>query len=134
MDLSKLAELKRMVSFDAQLAPVFKYFLTHFAEMPGFIQLGERVYRHPVEAIIEAVGNELHIDPGPINKLALIRIPEHHFVHGSFFIGFRIGGVIYFEDIEVGIMNLCEGLHSPDVKFVRFSDAHRRKPGDPHHN
>jgi len=135
MDISLLAELKRMVSFDAKLAPVWMYFMDHFADRPEFIALGERAAAdNGVVRRVAGIAAQLFHDARVITNLRLVCLPEHHFVHGSFFLDGRIGGVFYFEDIEVGLVAVCAARPSIEVKYARFSDAIKRKPGDPHHN
>jgi hypothetical protein len=52
-----------------------------------------------------------------------IYIAEYHFFHAPFQAERRIGGVIYFEDIKVGLIAVSADYPPTDaVKYSRFSE------------
>jgi hypothetical protein len=121
MDLARLKELKRKLLLDQQLAPVWTFFLDHFAEKPGFIALGERA-RHPlVEAVLVQVGQQLFGADGTISDMILTRIADQQFLHGGFRMGGRFGGVFYFEDAHSGLVAVADHPPGNEGKYARFS-------------
>jgi hypothetical protein len=51
----------------------------------------------------------------------LIHIAEHGFWHGCFVLAGRLGQVIYFEDIDRGLLTIAGDVSSGHTHFVRFS-------------
>lgn len=121
MDLNQLQELKQKLLHDAKLPPVWGYFLDNFGEKPEFIALGERTSQPFVEAVVAEVGRQLFGGKTTVRDLILKRIPEQNFIHGGFGIAGRIGGVIFFEDAQIGLVMASELPPSTEVKYARFS-------------
>jgi len=134
MDLALLQQLKEKLLHDVKLEPVWDYFMDHFAHRPEFIALGERTDHPFVEAVVAEVGKQLYAANGAINALLLTRIAKQHFVHGGFVMGGRVGGVIFFEDANIGLVTVTENPPSIEVKYARFSGRPLRKPCDPSPN
>ncbi|MDB5313169.1 MAG: hypothetical protein JWO38_7371 [Gemmataceae bacterium] len=131
MDLAELQVLKQKLLHDEKLAPVWSYFMDHFADHREFIALGERINDSFVEAVLAQVSQQLFGADGAVHNLILTGIPEQHFLHGGFGMGGRFGGVIYFEDAQVGLLAVPVGPPSAEVKYARFSGRFARLPGDP---
>jgi hypothetical protein len=135
VDLTRLQELKQKLLHDPLLPPVWVYFLDHFGEKQEFRILGDRVTHPFVEAVVQEVGRQLFGTKSTVRDLFLKLIDDVHFVHGSFMIGGHIGGVIYFEDEQMGLVMVAEMPPSIDVKYARFSGQPvRRKIPEPSNN
>ena len=48
----------------------------------------------------------------------LIRLPEYGFIHGGVQINGRMGNVIYFEDLHMGLLTVC--WRPPNTQYMRF--------------
>ena len=131
MDLTRLQELKQKLLHDKDLAPVWLYFLDHFAENPAFIALGERVDHPLVEAVIDQVSKQLFPRDGKVVGVLLTEIAEPKFLHGGFFMGLRPGGVFFYEDIGMGLLVVPDLPPSIEVKYARFSGRPMPKLGGP---
>ncbi len=58
-----------------------------------------------------------------ITDFLLIYIAPYHLFHGAFQAERRIGGVIYFEDIKIGLIAVSADYPPNDaVKYSRFSE------------
>ena len=134
MDLALLQELKHKLLHDKDLGPVWTFFLDHFAENPAFIALGERADHPLVETVVAQVGQQLFSRDGAVRRLILTRLSEHQFIHGGFFMGARPGGVIYFEDSQIGLVAVADLPPSIEAKYARFSARPVPKPGKPSRN
>lgn len=134
MDLSRLQELKHKLLHDKDLAPVWLYFLDHFAENPAFIALGERVHHPLIETVIEQVSKQLFPRDGTVMGTLLTQIDEPKFLHGGFFMGLRPGGVFFYEDINMGLLAVPDLPPSIEVKYARFSSRPLPKLGEPSRN
>jgi hypothetical protein len=121
MELDRLPELKHELLHEEELSEVWQFFLDHFADDPEFADFGELI-RHPfVEAVLEQIGQQLFGPGGAINDVVLRWDAQHQFLHGAFNMGVRPGGIIFFGDIQTGMLAVPEGRPSIDVKFARFS-------------
>jgi hypothetical protein len=121
MDLSLLATLKDKLATASDFSEVQRYFLDHFGEDPEFMKLGEKA-RHPfLEAVFAQIGQQLFRSPAALMELLLIRLPEHHFIHGSCVLNGRLSQVIYFEDVQLGLLTVLASLTPPETKYARFS-------------
>jgi hypothetical protein len=131
MDLSRAQELKQKLLNEAELPPVWLYFMNHFVDDPEFITLGERVNHPFVEAVVAEVGRQLFGASATVSNLRLTRIAEQKFIHGGFAVGAHLGGVIYFEDEQMGLVTVAQMPPSIDVKYARFSGKPVRKMPTP---
>jgi hypothetical protein len=131
MNLAKLQELKQKLIQDAQLPPVWTFFMDHFADKPEFIALGDRA-RHPlVEAVVAQVAEQMFPKDGKVRGLMLSRLADQQFLHGGLMMGRRIGGVIYFEDAHIGLIAVADTPPSIEVKYARFSGRPIADRGEP---
>ena len=117
-NLKRLDQLKLMLSREQKLHLVWLFYMAHFADHTEFTELGFAT-RHPlVEKVVAMIPQQL-FSQAP-NDLRLIILPEYQFIHGSFLVGGRIGGVIYFEESLMGMVALSETPPSNLVKYSRF--------------
>lgn len=119
INFERLDNLKLMLSHEENLANVWSYFMTHFADHSAFTDIGEPV-RHPLlEKIIVMVNQQLFKEK--VENLLLIELPNFNFFHGVFTVGNRTGGVIYFEETQKGMIAISENPPSKQVQYSRFS-------------
>jgi hypothetical protein len=134
MDLARLQELKQKLLYEEKLTVVWSFFTDHFADHDEFVALGEHT-RHPfVEAVLAQLGQQLFADKGTVRNLILTRVPEQHFLHGGFGMAGRVGGVIYFEDVGVGLLAVSPLPPSIDVNYARFSGQPIKRYTNPSRN
>lgn len=131
MDLTRIQELKHMLLHDKDLAPVWLYFMDHFAEDPEFIALGERVDHPLIEVVLDQVSKQLFPRDGKVVRVILTQLQEPKFLHGGFFMGLRPGGVIFYEDVNMGLVAVPDLPPSIEVKYARFSSRPLTKLGGP---
>jgi hypothetical protein len=120
MDLTQVQELKQKLLHEDKLATVWVFFLDHFGENRDFMALGEQTNHPFVEAVISEVGRHMFGSDTTIDNLRLTRIADQNFVHGGFGMGDHVGGVIFFEDVQMGLVMAAESPPSIDVKYARF--------------
>ena len=134
MDLTQMQELKQKLLYEAELAPVWSFFMNHFVDNPEFIALGSQISHPFVEAVVAEVGRQLFGSDGKVNNLRLTQIADQSFIHGGFGMGLHLGGVIYFDDVQMGLVTVAEKPPSIDVKYARFSGRPARKMPTPSRN
>src|SRR5262245_21134653 len=122
MDLSLLETLETKLHEATRFSDVWDYFLTHFGEDEEFMALGERAGDPFLENILAQVGAQLFgRQVVVVENLALIRIPEYDFIHGSARIEGRPTSVMYFENIHKGLLAVIWAPGSGETKLVRFT-------------
>jgi hypothetical protein len=103
--------------------------MDHFADHPKFIDLGKPAKNGYIDAVVKKTCQELFGQNVTIANSLLIYIPKHQFFHGPFQAGGRIGGVIFFEDIKVGVLAVS-ATSSPNgqVYYSRFTEVMNLSP------
>lgn len=118
MDLSLLATLKEKLQTARQLSDVCSYFFDHFGDKPEFMQLGEGTRDADLEQLLQHIAAQLAGGPAVLVATRLVRLAEHNFIHGGVQINEKLGNVIYFEDLHMGLLTVC--WDPPDTRYVRF--------------
>jgi hypothetical protein len=119
MDLSRLETLKQTLLESRDFMEVWNYFMTHFAEVEGFMDLGENYSSPALEAIVAQLAQVIGA-PTPVSEVMLIRLPGQRFVHGAAMLGHRLANLIYFEDIGVGLVGIVMSA-SGENRVIRFT-------------
>jgi hypothetical protein len=127
MDLSKLQELKRRLVHEKDFLKIWGFFLDEFATDLAFIELGEPIRDEALETTIAHVGLQMFPRAGNSIEVRLIRLADQQLLHGNVVVAGQVGGVLYFEDVRVGLVAVSESL-SGETKFARFSTM-PYKPG-----
>jgi hypothetical protein len=128
MDLTHLERFKRRLLVTDQFDLVAQDFLTHACGDDAFLELGEFVESPLLTGIIHAAGRRCFGHDSRLECLALKRIGPSNFIHGSFLIGGRMASVMYFDDVDIGVVSIAARSPHPTTEFVRFA-AHT--PHDP---
>ena len=131
MDLSLLETLKEKLASATRFADVLDYFLTHFGEKPEFIALGERA-RHPfLESLIAQIGGQIFPGNVVVSHLILTRLAEQQFLHGGGVINGGLATLLYFEDVQQGLLAVVMPPPTIETKLVRFSGRSLQRPSEP---
>ncbi len=120
MKIDRLQELKQKLTFEADLSHIWSFYMDHFADDPEFTELGEPADNEYLDAVIHKTCQHLFNRAIEITDNLIIYIAEYRLFHGPIQVQGRIGGVIYFEDIKIGL--LAVSADDPAVKYSRFSE------------
>jgi hypothetical protein len=127
MDIDRLKELRRKLVIDKDLSEVWEFYMDHFADHEAFTDLGERADHEFIDAVLKNVCGQLFGARARIDDFLLISIADYDFFHGPFMVEGRIGGIIYFEDVNFGLIAVSESPGSNMVKYSRFSTPMKLK-------
>jgi hypothetical protein len=95
--------------------------------------LGQPVQNPYIDAVVKKTCQQLFGQNVRITNFLLIHIPRHQFFHGPFQASGRIGGVIFFEDIKVGLMGISAHFPPTDeVQYSRFTEVMDLSPPTGH--
>jgi hypothetical protein len=134
MDLSRLQELKTKLIHDKDLLLVWGFFLDHFGNDLEFMELGAPVRHDFIESVVARSGLQMFPQDGMVCTLQLVRLADQQFIHGGVNVAGRIGGVFFFEDVQVGLVAVSDHLPSDETKMARFSCQPMRRQGTPSRN
>ncbi|MEA5618139.1 hypothetical protein VB711_09870 [Cronbergia sp. UHCC 0137] len=133
MNFKRWQELKQILTEDKDLSNIWTYYMDHFADHPKFINLGNRVQNEYIDAVVKKTCQQLFGQNVKITNSLLIHIPRHQFFHGPFQASGRIGGVIFFEDIKVGLMGISAQFPpTSEVQYSRFTEVMDLSPPTGH--
>jgi hypothetical protein len=123
MKIDRLQELKQKLTNDADLSRIWLFYMDHFADRPEFTDLGEPAGNEYLDAVLQKTCQQMFGRAIKITDFFLIYIAKYHLFHGAFQVEGRIGGVIYFEDIKIGLLAVSVDYPLTDaVKYSRFSE------------
>jgi len=123
MKIDRLQELKQKLKNEADLSHIWLFYMDHFADDPKFTELGEPAYNEYLDAVLHKTCEHLFGRAIKITDFFLIYIAKYRLFHGPFQVKGRIGGVIYFEDLKIGLLAVsADGPPKDAVKYSRFSE------------
>jgi len=126
MKIYRLQKLKQKLMEEKDLSKIWLFYMDNFADHPEFTDLGKPVRNEYIDAVVHQTCQQLFGKNIKITNSLLIQIPEYRFFHGPFQAGGRIGGVIFFEDIKIGLFAVSADFPSTDmVKYSRFTEVAR---------
>ncbi len=131
MDLSRLQELKTKLIHDKDLLPVWGFFLEHFGNDLEFMKLGVPISHAFIESVVARSGFQMFPQDGIVCTLQLVRLADQRFIHGAVNVAGRVGGVFFFEDVQVGLVAVSDRFPSDETKMARFSCQSLRRQGTP---
>lgn len=120
MKLKKLDQLKEKLQKETDLSKIWLYYMDEFGDIPEFSDLGEPVRQDDLLAVITQVCQQIFGKPTNIDGILTIYIKEYKFYHAPFMTNNHIGGVIFFEDINTGLIAVTSAA-SNIAKYSRFT-------------
>jgi hypothetical protein len=123
MNAKRFKELKQKLSHEADLSLIWGFYMDHFSDHMEFIELGKPAQNAYLDAVIHKSCQQIFGREMAITNPFLIHIAEQQFFHGPIQVEGRMGGVIYFEDTQVGLLAVSAKFPPTDeVKYSRFSN------------
>ena len=120
MKLKKLYKLKEKLQKETDLSKIWSYYMDEFGDIPEFSDVGEPVRQDSLLAVIAQVCQQIFGKPTNIEAILTIYIKEYKFYHAPFMANNHIGGVIFFEDINTGLIAVTSA-GSNIAKYSRFT-------------
>ncbi|MCM0588907.1 MAG: hypothetical protein ACSI46_02665 [Gloeotrichia echinulata DVL01] len=123
MKIERFQELKQKLTNEADLSNIWLFYMDHFADHAEFTELGQPAHNEYLNTIIHKTCQQMFGKTIKITNFFLIYIAKYHLFHGPFQVQGRIGGVIYFEDIKIGLLAVSADYPPTDaVKYSRFTE------------
>jgi hypothetical protein len=121
LNLENLQTLKHQLATAPVLEKVYQYFLDHFGENDAFFDMGARADDEILAAFVKAVAQQLYGPKAKVSDWLLVRLAEHHFIHGACRIEGRPVNVLWFDDIHVGMIAIPGMGRNEKTQYSRFS-------------
>jgi hypothetical protein len=126
MKIERLEELKQVLTSEKDLSKIWDFYMDHFADHAEFTDLGHPAKNKYLDTVVRKTCQEMFGSKIKITNSLLIKIAKYKFFHGPFQVDGRIGGVIFFEDINIGLLAVSEdNSNNGIVKYSRFSEMAR---------
>ena len=122
MRLVRLQELKRKLMKEKNFSKTWTFYMDEFADHPEFLEVGEPVKNDFLAAAIPAICQKILSKDLKVSASLIIYIEKYHFFHAPIMVERRSGGVIFFEDINMGLLAVTAKYPPTDeVRYSRFS-------------
>jgi hypothetical protein len=121
MDLSLLDTLKEKLTTGKDFGEVWEYFLDNFGEKPEFLELGRRKHDPILQQILSQMTIQLFGKEAPLREIMFLEVAEKSFIHGGCILGNKMSNLIYFEDVQVGLLAIVWSFTPSETKLIRFS-------------
>ena len=126
MEIERLQELKHKLASEKDFSKIWNFYMDNFADHAEFTDLGEPTNNKYLHTVIPKTCQQMFGNKIKITNFLLIKIAKYKFFHGPFQVDRRIGGVIYFKDINIGLLAVSADFPPTDmVKYSRFSEVAR---------
>jgi hypothetical protein len=121
MKIKKIYQLKEKLQREKDLSKIWLYYMDEFGDRPEFTDLGELVENDFLATVIAQVCQQIFGKlTTKVDGIMIIELREYQFFHASFMSNNHIGGVIFFEDINTGLVALASANDSL-AKYSRFT-------------
>jgi len=135
MKLVRLQELKRKLMKEKEFSKTWTFYMDEFADRPEFLEVGEPVANAFLEAAIPAICQKMFSKKARVSAPLIIYIAKHQFFHAPVRVDNQSGGVIFFADINMGLLAVSAAYPNTDeVKYSRFSGPPKLQEPTPYEN
>ena len=126
MQIERLEELKQKLTSENDFSQIWNFYMDNFADHAEFTDLGHPAKNKYLDTVVRKTCQEMFGNKMKITDFLLIQIAKYKFFHGPFQVDGRIGGVIYFQDINIGLLAVSADFSlNGMVKYSRFSEMAR---------
>lgn len=124
MTCHHFSQLRHLLQHAPNFTSVMSYFFDHLGDTPQ-LQTLSLPTRHPVlEKALRAT--VAHMSKGDMRGLKLLSVTTHGFFHGGFVVGDRLGILLYFEDLQLGLACLVNSRGQ--TQLARFRACYLPMP------
>lgn len=127
MNLSIIGRLKQKLITAKDLGSVWEYFWDYIDENPEFMQLGRPARHRFLEKVLREIGRKLFKKRVRLSKPMLIRLPKYGFIHGSCQLNDHLASVLYFEELQMGLVAIILSDYPSETQIVRFTSKKTEK-------
>jgi len=120
VDLSKLDELKKMIMIAEDFAEPWDFFLDHFGGNRDFMALGKNVRSPMLTELFKRVAKEFCDGEVQVTRKMFKQLKKQRFVHGAATLGNQMATVMFFQDIDMGMLSFTAGGETMMIRFTSY--------------
>lgn len=124
-----LKQLQEQMATAEEMSTILKFFMDHLGENPEFIRRSQKAKHEIVKLILTSLCQDLFGQQSKVTGLMLFNASNTRFFHGACQMEGRLVTVLYFDDIEMGLIAIMSGPAFGQLTYARFS-ATAVKAGD----
>ncbi|UEM20911.1 hypothetical protein JL100_028250 [Skermanella mucosa] len=128
---SKLEDLKNTLLTADSFARVQEKFFDDLGMSPDFVAAGQAVDVPLLKAAFEQVGRRVLGPNCTVQGFALFRMEADKFVHGGCMMDGCLATVLYFEDVDVGLIAVSTDFSTGAMTYARISLLEGREGLEP---
>ncbi len=117
--LDDFATLRRDFVAAKDFGKFWNSFFDNWIECPEFIRMGQPVQSESVERLINEIGSRIFQRPVKAHGFMLLLVAEAKLIHGIFQLEQCTGNLLYFDDIDMGLVGVTHPGGRTD--FARFT-------------
>jgi hypothetical protein len=118
---AKLDELKTMLVKAEDFGAVYNFFFDHVASNREFIEASQRGKNDKLKEILKLIGTEVLGKNCSLTNLLMLKIRRDNLFHGGGFLNGCISTIIYFSDIDMGMVAINTDPGTSKMTFTRIS-------------
>ncbi len=126
----EIEQLKVLLQESDDFSEIFDYFFERLADREDFLRMCKRAKNPMLKQILKEAGKSALQDEVKMTKFLLLKFPKYPFFHGAFFLNGQMGSLIFFKDINMGLMSISMLPQSIETKFARFRSVAVDVSGD----
>jgi len=115
----ELSILKEKLVTGDNFSEIQNYFFDCLTENDEFIKRSKRTKNALLKKTISVVAEQVFQRKVTLTYMMILKYPEASFYHGTCFVEGKIAGMLFFEDIDMGLFAVQ--MKHPETSFVRFS-------------
>ena len=117
----KLDELKTMLVRAEDFGAVYSFFFDHVASNREFIEASQRGKNDKLKEILKLIGTEVLGKNCALTSLLMLKIRRDNLFHGGGFLNGCISTIIYFSDIDMGMVAINTVPGTGKMSYTRIS-------------
>ncbi len=118
---SALEGLKAKLVSEDNFNQIVHYFFDHLGEDPEFIKLCKPAKAPLLKEILAVVATKVFGAGAEATGLKILKHPKQDFYHGTCAIQGRMSTVLFFSDIDMGVVAIHMSFATSEISFVRFT-------------
>lgn len=116
--LDEFDDLRREFAAATDFSKFWDYFLDNWALNPGFMDMGGPAHTEEFMVLVKYIADRMFGRKTSPSNMRLIKVPEARMAHGVCMLEGGMAGIVYFEDLEMGLL----AAPTPDgrTNYARF--------------
>ena len=118
---AELKTLRKQLQTADNFSDIMRYFFDHMAESDDFLDLSKRSKNKLLKTTLKMICEQVYGEDVALTHLLILELKAYRFYHGGGLLNGRPLNMIYFADIDMGLV-ACPNARRPEViEYARFT-------------